>query len=347
MITHTFSIIIVTWNALPLLKRYLPSVAKTNYPAWEVLIADNGSTDGSAEWVEEHIPECRVIRLGQNYGYCGGNNRCAEKATGDILLFLNNDVEVSENWLDSLNVLFQDPKVAVAQPKLRSVTRPAEFEYAGGSGGFIDRLGYPFCRGRIMDHLEPDIGQYDDQRPIFWASGAAFAIRRDLFFCEGGFDEDFEFHMEEIDLCWQVQRSGGIITVEPKSVVWHYGGGSLPAQNPRKIYYNFRNSLIMLTKHVEKRLIWTIFQRLVLDGLAGIRFLADGKPAFTIAIIRAHFHYYAMLRSTLRKRANLKKTHLFRTDPTLILPHLIPFEYHLKGKKRFSDLSMPPPRENP
>ena len=346
MKNHTFSIIIVSWNALPLLKRYLPSVAKTNYPSFELLLADNASTDGSAEWAETNIPGFRVIRLDRNYGYCGGNNRGAQHATGDILLFLNNDVEVSEDWLHPLNDLFQDPAVAIGQPKLRSVTRPSEFEYAGGAGGFIDRLGYPFCRGRVMDHLETDIGQYDDRREIFWASGAAFAIRRDAFFREGGFDEDFEFHMEEIDLCWQVQRSGGKVMAEPASVVWHYGGGSLPAQNPRKIRYNFRNSLIMLTKHIETGLSWTIFQRLVLDGVAGIRFLLHGKPQFTLAILQAHFQYYAMLRGTLQKRARLKASHPYRTNPSLILPRLVPFEYQLKGNKRFSDLPMIPAQKD-
>lgn len=307
----------------------------------EVIIADNHSTDGSDKWIASEYPACNIVRMDQNYGYCGGNNRAAKSATGDILIFLNNDVEVSENWLQPLDELFRDPAVQIAQPKLLSVTRPHEFEYAGASGGFIDRLGYPFCRGRLMNHLEADIGQYDDAREVFWASGAAFAIRKDTFFEMGGFDESFEFHMEEIDLCWRVHHEGGLVMAEPKSIVWHYGGGSLPAQNPRKIYYNFRNSLYMLTKNASGPLFPKIIQRLVLDGLAGLQFLLKGQAGFIPAILRAHFHYYSALPSLLQKRKALQERHpstIPSIRPGLIYHRLIPLDVYLRKKRRFSEL---------
>ncbi|MDX1638444.1 MAG: glycosyltransferase family 2 protein, partial [Balneolaceae bacterium] len=200
---HSFSIIIVSWNALNHLKTFLPSVAETDYPDFEIILADNASTDGSAEWVEARYPGVKVVSLDNNYGYCGGNNRGANYAGGDILLFLNNDVKVAPDWLLELDkCITTHSEAAVFQPKIRSFSNPEEFEYAGAAGGFLDKYGYPFCRGRIFDTVEKDSGQYDLATDIFWASGAALAIRKERFEEVGGFDEDFEFHMEEIDLCW-------------------------------------------------------------------------------------------------------------------------------------------------
>ncbi|MDZ7693908.1 MAG: glycosyltransferase family 2 protein [Balneolaceae bacterium] len=247
---HSFSIIIVSWNALQHLKIFLPSVAKTQYREMEIILADNASDDGSAEWVAAHYPEVKIVTFDQNYGYCGGNNRGARHAAGEILVFLNNDVEVEPDWIGHLDDCFREhPEAAAIQPKMRSYSNPAEFEYAGAAGGFIDKYGYPFCRGRVFDTVEKDTGQYDASSEIFWASGAALAIRKKQFEAIGGFDEDFKFHMEEIDLCWQLWNRGHSVRYCPQSVVYHLGGGSMPMGSPRKVYYNYRNNLKMLWKN--------------------------------------------------------------------------------------------------
>ena len=335
---HSFSVIIVTWNALHHLKRFLPTVAETDYPNMEIIIADNASADGSAEWLKANYPDIKIVTFNQNHGYAGGNNRAVKYATGDILLFLNNDVRTSPNWLSELNVAFQKDDLSIAQPKILSVEEPELFEYAGASGGFIDWLGFPFCRGRMFDTLEKDSGQYNNQVPIFWASGAAFAIRKELFTEAGGFDEDFEFHMEEIDLCWRCLKMGKSIAVIPNSEVFHLGGGSLPANSPRKVFYNYRNSLVMLLKNLDKYVYAKIFVRLCLDGISGIRLLFQGKAAETIAIIRSHFAFYGMVSKTLDKRKDAEKRKSSDSFKSLILNRLIVTEYFLKGKKTYSEL---------
>jgi GT2 family glycosyltransferase len=337
-LTVRFSIIIVTWNALEHLKRFLPSVAESVYPDFEIIIADNASSDGSAEWVKKAFPQCRVVTFDRNYGYCGGNNRAVKYTEGDVLIFLNNDVEVDPHWLKPLAESFSDPGNGIVQPKMLSVEQKDHFEYAGAAGGWIDRLGYPFCRGRIFDTVEQDNGQYDEPAEIFWASGAAFAVRKELFLKLGGFDEDFEFHMEEIDLCWQAHKAGDRIVSQPRSVVYHLGGGSLPMGSPRKVYYNYRNSLIMLTKNIDHFLIPKIFLRLCLDGIAGIRSLTQGKPLETWAIIRAHFGFYRRLGKTLEKRRKLKKTLIHETPAHLVYGKLVIFQYFLFGKKTWNRL---------
>lgn len=333
-----FSIIIVTWNALDHLKQFLPSVVNSGYSDFEIIIADNASEDGSAEWVRRAHPECKIVTFDRNHGYCGGNNRAAAYAGGDVLLFLNNDVEVEHGWLTPLAEQFSDPDIGIVQPKMISYKEKQMFEYAGAAGGMIDWMGYPFCRGRVFDTLERDNGQYDDASEIFWASGAAFAIRKDLFVETGGFDEDFEFHMEEIDLCWRCHKLGKKIMAEPKSVVYHLGGGSLPMGSPRKVYYNYRNSLLMLTKNIDRYLIPKIFFRLILDGISGIRSLLLGRPKETWAIIRAHFAYYIRLGNTLKKREDLKRRSILPTPEDLVHDRLVVFQALLFGKKTYPEL---------
>lgn len=338
IVQHSFSIIIVTWNALRHLQRFLPSVAETGYPDFEILIANNASTDQTVTWIREHYPECRVITFDKNYGYAAGNNRAVKYANGDILVFLNNDVQTDPNWLAHLNKTFEDQSVGIAQPKLLSFEKPDFFEYAGAAGGYIDWLGYPFCRGRLFDHIEKDEGQYEHEADIFWASGAAFAIRKELFLNAGGFDEDFGFHMEEIDLCWRSLKTGNRIRYVPKSVVYHLGGGSLPHGSSRKVYYNYRNSLVMLLKNLERFVIPKIFFRLILDGISGTRLLLQGKPAETWAIIKAHFSFYGMIPGTLKKRRKLKQISKNPIPKNLILGRLLISEYFLKGKNTFAEL---------
>ena len=242
------SVVILNWNGRRHLERFLPSVVEHTSGEAEVVVVDNGSTDDSLQWLRLKYPEVRTIVLDNNYGFAGGYNRALNQIESDYVLLLNSDVEVTAGWWQPLvEVLDSDARVAAVAPKLRSVERPDEFEYAGAAGGFIDYLGYPFCRGRILSSVERDEGQYDDSREIFWASGAALCCRRELFVELGGFDEDFFAHMEEIDLQWRMQLAGWKIMVEPRSVVYHLGGGTLPASS-RKIYLNHRNNLAMLYK---------------------------------------------------------------------------------------------------
>lgn len=342
IVQHSFSIIIVTWNALHHLQKFLPSVVQSDYPDLEIIIANNASEDSSVEWIEEHYSQCKVVTYDKNYGYAAGNNRAVKYAKGDILVFLNNDVQTETDWLTHLNDVFQDETVGVAQPKIRSVKEPDYFEYAGAAGGYIDWMGYPFCRGRMMDHIEKDEGQYDEGSDIFWASGAAFAIRKELFQKTGGFDEDFEFHMEEIDLCWRCLKLGQKIRYVPESIVYHLGGGSLPHSSPRKVFYNYRNSLIMLLKNLDRFVIPKLFFRLILDGISGGRSLLKVNPSETWAIIKAHFSFYGMIANTVNKRREQKQVSKNPTPKNLILARLLIIEYFLKGKKRFDELDFTP-----
>ena len=331
-----FSIIIVTWNGLKHLKHFLPSVAETNYENFEIILADNASTDGSREWVTENYPTIKIASYDANYGYTGGNNRAVPFAEKEILLFLNNDVKVDVDWLIGLNKLFDsDTKIGAAQPKILSFKEPEYFEYAGAAGGFLDRLGYPFCRGRLLDTTEKDEGQYDSQIDITWASGAALAIKKDIFEELGGFDEDFEFHMEEIDLCWRVINSGYSIKYTPLSTVYHLGGGSLPMGTPRKVYYNFRNNLYMLWKNLpSSQLLIKIIIRLALDQIAALRSLISGKPREFSAIIKAHVHFLLGVKKIHKKRKEIKR----KPASNVLAPLLLVWQYFIKGKKKYTEL---------
>jgi len=337
-----FSIIIVTWNALRHLKTFLPSVAHSRHDNFEIILADNASTDASAKWVREQYPKVKIVSFDQNHGYCGGNNRAVPYAEGDILIFLNNDVQVDPQWLKPLDELFSsDPEVAAVQPKMRSYKNSEMFEYAGAAGGCIDRYGYPFCRGRIFDTLEKDEGQYDNTTDIFWASGAAMAIRKNVFQKMGGFDEDFEFHMEEIDLCWRLWDQGYRVEACPNSLVYHLGGGSLPTQSPRKVYYNYRNSLVMLWKNYPASALLTHFPvRLILDKIAALRELLNGRTDNFKAIVKAHWYFWSTLPKTYAKRKKLKKIKTNNRGFGQISGLSIIWQYFIKGVKKFSDLPL-------
>lgn len=301
----TFSIIILNWNGCSHLQTFLPSVVKSDHPDFEIILADNASTDESVKWVRTHYPEVRVLSFDENYGYCKGNNLAAKSANGDFLIFLNNDVKVDKSWLQPLkNVFDRFPKTAAVQPKLLSYRQPNYFEYAGAAGGMLDRLGFPYCRGRTFLGVERDEGQYDDYpEKIFWASGAALCIRKTLFEEIGGFDERFEFHMEEIDLCWRLQRLGYEIRVAPDAVVWHLGGGSLHRDDPRKLYYNFRNNLIMLTKNYDTTpLPLLLFVRSMTDGAIALSFLLRGLPSHWKNIAKAYRDFFSKLPYWLEER---------------------------------------------
>lgn len=336
---RSYSVIIVTWNALNHLQAFLPSVMASQSPDIEIIIADNASTDESVKWVNVNYPSCKVVTLDKNYGYCGGNNRAAAHANGDVIIFLNNDVRVDRDWIRNMDSYFDDKNTVAVQPKIRSHTNPDYFEYAGAAGGFLDKLVYPFCRGRIFDTVEKDEGQYDQSTDIFWASGAAMAIRKEVFLKMGGFDEDFEFHMEEIDLCWRCLNMGYSIIYAPESVVYHLGGGSLPMTSPRKVYYNFRNNLMMLWKNdASGKTFRKLFLRLCLDGIAGVRSLLSLKPLETFAIIRAHFAFYRRWKATHQKRKDLQNLRKIHQNPDVMSDNSIISEYFLKGKKTYREL---------
>ena len=297
-------VVILNWNGRAHLERYLPSVVRYTMPQYGVVVADNGSTDTSLEYVAEAFPQVEIVRLDRNYGFAEGYNRALREVESEYYVLLNSDVEVSEGWCEKLvEALDADPQLAAVAPKLLADTDRERFEYAGASGGFIDILGYPFCRGRILSTTERDEGQYDTPREVFWASGAAFACRAEVFKSEGGFDGDFFAHMEEIDLCWRMQSSGYRIGVEPSSKVYHLGGGTLSTLSPRKTMLNHRNNLAMLYKNLPMgHLLWVLPVRLVLDGVAAASYLAKCQWSCVKAVWQAHVGFYRMLPSLSAKR---------------------------------------------
>ncbi len=330
----------MTWNGLKWLNSFLPSVVASATDDVEIIIADNASTDGTAQWVKSNYPEVVVLSFDQNYGYCGGNNKASEQANGDVLIFLNNDVEVGSDWLTPLLSAFQSqPKLGAAQPKIRDYKDKARFEYAGAAGGMLDKYGYPYCLGRIFDTCEIDSGQYDElSKSIFWASGAAIAVRKSLFLELGGFDEDFQFHMEEIDLCWKIKRMNYNISSVPQSVVYHVGGGSLDSSSALKLAYNMRNNLTMLYKHLPMGNFVIIFMaRLVLDAAAAFRELAKGKFRHFWAIASAHDFFILNIRSAHRKRKDLLNRNLpFHTED--LSPFLLPWHYFVLKRSTVKQL---------
>ena len=326
------SVVIVTWNALPLLKDCLPSVVASSYPNLEILLADNASTDGSAEWVAHHYPQVKIVRHPENWMFCRGNNEAIPHTTGQYVVLLNNDVEVESGWLEPLiDVLEADGEVAAVQPKLLQHENRRRFEYAGACGGFLDCYGYPFTRGRIFFTMEEDRGQYDDPRDVFWATGAAVVLRRAALDQVGLLDERFVMHMEEIDLCWRLQREGYRVRVEPSSRVYHVGGGSLPQGNVRKVYYNFRNSLLMLYKNLPEQEWRRIFAvRSALDGMAAARALAAGRATEAAAIKRAYTDAHRMKVAYQGDRPRKVVLPTYRGS--------IVADYFVRRRRRFSDL---------
>lgn len=303
------SVVILNWNGRRHLERYLPSVVAHTEGDAEVVVADNGSTDDSLQWLRLNYPDVRVMRLDRNYGFAGGYNRALREVASEYVLLLNSDVEVTAGWWQPLvEVLDTESDVAAVAPKLLADMERTKFEYAGASGGFIDYLGYPFCRGRILSNVEEDRGQYDNRRDIFWASGAAMCCRREVFESLGGFDEDFFAHMEEIDLQWRMQLAGWRIVVEPKSVVYHLGGGTLPASS-RKIFLNHRNNLAMLFKCASpmQRAVVAVV-RPATDMLEALVNLVTLHPQRAWAIVRAWGEFIAWHGVLSRKRKAVVRT---------------------------------------
>ena len=329
------AVVILNYNGASFLEQFLPSVLKHSGDA-RIIVADNASTDHSLKVLDEQFAqEVEVIRLCQNYGFCGGYNRALKQVDAPFYVLLNSDIEVTAGWLAPILSLFEaQPQLAACQPKVLAQTQPDRFEHAGAGGGGIDSLGYPFCRGRIFDDLEEDQGQYDDECAVFWATGACLVIRSQCYWDMGGLEEGFFAHMEEVDLCWRLQRAGYTIGYSGKSTVYHVGGGTLQTDSPFKIYLNFRNGLLLLLKNLPPKARWQVlFLRMVFDGVAAWRFLLMGKPQFFRAIFRAHLGFYRMLPEYWPKRNRDNRTSL----PS-IYPKSIAVQYFLKGKRKFSQL---------
>ncbi|MCB4808632.1 glycosyltransferase family 2 protein [Tamlana sp. 62-3] len=300
------AIVILNWNGKKLLKQFLPSVISNSQEA-TIYVADNASTDDSISHLKDHFPEVKIIINSQNGGYAKGYNDALKQIEADVFCLLNNDVEVEKNWLKPIISEFNaNGNTAIIQPKILDFNNKSFFEYAGAAGGFIDKYGFPYCRGRIFDTVEKDNGQYNNNCDIFWATGACLFIKSSVFKALNGFDESFFAHMEEIDLCWRAKNLGYTIKYIGNSTIYHVGGATLNTGNPKKTYLNFRNSLYALTKNAKGPLFPLIFARLLFDGVAGLKFLLQIKPLHTLAIIKAHFSFYKRC-STLLKQQKLAK----------------------------------------
>ncbi len=311
------SIVILNWNGRKWLEKFLPDVVR-HCPEYAVVwVVDNGSDDDSLIWLKKNHPDVRRVELDGNYGYAGGYNKGLRQIEANYYILLNSDVAVTPGWVDPLVEFMQaDAKVAAVQPKVLSYSQPEYFEYAGAAGGLIDRFGYPFCRGRVFNTTEKDHGQYNDPAAVFWTTGACMMIRADVFHAMGGLDERFFAHMEEIDLCWRIQNAGYKLFAVPESVVYHVGGGSLEAGNPRKTFLNYRNNLLMLAKNLPLQSLFpTLFARLILDAIAAVRELGMGKGRTFLAIFRAHLAFLTMLpyvKRSRQQRANFTPLHKLR-----------------------------------
>lgn len=294
------AVVILNWNGLGMLQTYLPTlIARTTCPGAFIVVADNGSTDGSVAWLQTNYPAIRTLRFDQNYGFTGGYNRALREIDADYYVLLNSDIEVGEKWLEPLAGFMEEhPEVGICQPKVLSIAERDRFEYAGAAGGFIDYLGYPFCRGRILSKLEKDQGQYDEAVECFWATGACMMVRSALYHHLGGLDELFFAHMEEIDFCWRAKMLGYQVWCVPASTVWHVGGGTLPNNSPRKLYFNYRNNLLMLRKNLpdSSRYHRRFRTRLLLDDLSAAVYLLTGRWRSFAAVCRAHRDYRRMRR---------------------------------------------------
>ena len=329
------AIVILNYNGKNHLESFLESVIESA-EGYNVIVADNASTDDSLGFLSK-FKSVQIIKNKTNRGFAGGYNEALEKLKGiyDYYILLNSDIQVTKNWISPLISTMENSEVAACQPKIKSLHNKSQFEHAGAAGGFLDKNYFPFCRGRIMDFVEQDNGQYDYSCDVTWASGAAMMINAELFHKAGGFDDDFFAHMEEIDLCIRLGHQGYKFKVVPESVVYHLGGGTLPYLSPKKIYLNFRNSLFLIVKNHKGWLLPMLLKRMVLDAIAAVKFLFEGRFRFSWSVFLAHLSFYKNLRSLGRKRAVLKKD----TTPILKYQGNILSNYFLEKRKKYSQLN--------
>ena len=337
----TIAVVILNWNTKSLLKQFLPLVIATSQqPGVEIVVADNGSTDGSVEMVQSDFPEVRLIALEHNYGFAGGYNRALKKIEAPFSVLLNSDVEPGKKWLPPLLELMRtNPSIAACVPKIKYLHKRTHFEYAGAAGGFIDHLGYSFCRGRIFNEIEEDRQQYEQPGEIFWGSGAALMVQTALFNQSGGLDEHFFAHMEEIDWCWRMKNQGLEIWYLPQSEVFHLGGGTLSHLSSRKTYLNFRNNLFMLYRNLpEKGFNKRMFIRLLLDGVAALKFLMSAERKNAAAVFLAHVAFYKALGRLRNERKKLLKQ-VTKNHHAEIYPRSIVYAFFFRGIKTFKELA--------
>ncbi|MEN8886490.1 MAG: glycosyltransferase family 2 protein [Winogradskyella sp.] len=323
------AVVILNWNGKKLLETFLPSVIKYAEGA-QIYVADNASTDDSVAFVAKHFSTVRVIKNTKNGGYAKGYNDALKEVKEPLLCLLNSDIEVTANWLQPIIETFNtDETTAIIQPKILDYKNKSYFEYAGAAGGFIDTYGYPYCRGRIFDTIEKDLGQYNTTATIFWASGACLFIRNSVFKALDGFDESYFAHMEEIDLCWRAFNANYKTKYVGASTVYHVGGATLSKTNPKKTYLNFRNSLFTLVKNTDKHLFTRTVTRMLLDGIAALRFLIQLKPKYFLAILKAHGALYSNLGKVLKTRKQLPKRSNYQESKSIV------WAYFIKRRTKF------------
>ncbi len=329
------AVVILNFNGRKFLEEFLPTVIVRSKNAAEVWVADNRSTDDSVSFMRKNFPDVNLIINDENGGFSKGYNDALVNIKAEYYVLLNSDIEVSENWIQPvIDLMDADKTIGACQPKILAYHDKESFEYAGAAGGFIDKHGYPFCRGRVFQVLEKDHGQYNDATEVFWATGACMFVRSEVYHQMGGLDEDFFAHMEEIDFCWRLKNNDYKVMVCPKSVVYHIGGGTLPKSSARKTYLNFRNNFSLLYKNLpSNRLFKVLALRLVLDGLAGVKFLTEGHFGDFLAVIKAHFYFYKNLGNLKRKRKALTQKQV-----SLIYQGNIAMDHYLRGVKYFSQL---------
>lgn len=331
------AVVILNWNGKKFLEELLPTLIQHTPSEVDIVVGDNASSDNSVEFLKQNYPQIQIIQNDKNYGFAEGYNKVLDKVYADYFVLLNSDVEVTDNWISPIiNIMDADDNIAICQPKLLSYYQRDTFEYAGGAGGYIDKYGYPFCRGRLFTTLEKDNGQYNDVCEIFWATGAAMFVKAKVWKDLGGLDGDFFAHMEEIDFCWRAKNAGYKVYYCPQSVVYHIGGGTLPPSSPFKTFLNFRNNFSLLFKNLQKRQLAYVFPiRILMDWVAALKFLAEKKPKEFTAVIKAHWDFYRQIPALKHKRKNItqrKVSNIYNGNIVL--------EYYLKGKKIFSKLGM-------
>lgn len=330
------AVVILNWNGKKFLEQFLQTVIDFSKEDADIVVADNASSDGSIEYLKTNFPEVKIIQNSFNAGFAEGYNLALKQLKNKYFILLNSDIEVTEHWIKPVIELMEnDENIAACQPKIKSFQHKDEFEYAGGAGGYIDKYGYPFCRGRIFQSMEKDIGQYDDVVEVFWASGACMFVRSELYNKLEGLDADFFAHMEEIDLCWRFKNQGFKIMYCPDSTVYHVGGGTLPKTSSRKTYYNFRNNFFLLYKNLPSNRVWKMFlSRMLLDGIAGTKFLVQGGYKDLWAVIRAHLSFYKNFGKLIKKRAKLNQQKV-----SMVYLSNIAFDHYLWQIKKFSELN--------
>lgn len=324
---------ILNYNGRGFLEQFLPTLLSCSKQEADIVVIDNDSSDDSLTFLRQNYPHIKLVILSQNYGFAGGYNEGLKDLNYKYYLLLNSDIEVTPHFIGPLKTLLdQNPNIACVQPKIRSFQQKTHFEHAGAAGGFLDFLGYPFCQGRLLNAIEEDLGQYEQEKQVFWTTGACMLVRKEIFDICGGFDADFFAHMEEIDLCWRIQQKGFICFYTPKSTIYHVGGGTLPYNSPRKVFLNFRNNLLMLLKNMPlPQLMYTLPFRIVLDLIASAMFLLNGNVKAFMAVLEAHISFYMLFRKTFQKRQHNPQW-LSLCQKSLV------FQFYILGRKKYADM---------